>query len=90
MLFPPMKSCSSHLSRALGPDWLLLAGATLGPVALLGGGEGGARMLPFPGGCPRGVRVLLSPQAGHPPSPRAWQAAVPATGCMALAPHVLS
>lgn len=88
---PSMKSsCSSHLSTALGLGWLLLVGPTLGPVALFGSGEGGARVLPFPGGCPRNVGVLLSPQGGRPPSPRAWQVAVPAAGHMVLAPHALS
>ena len=95
---PSMKSsCTSHLSTAcclqplaLGPGWLLLAGVTLGPVALLGGGREGAWMLPFPGGCPRGVRVLLSPLGGRPPSPRAGQAAVPAAGHVASARPALS
>jgi len=76
---PAMKSsCGHHLGTASGPAWLLLAGVMLGPVALLGNGEGGSRMLPIPGGCPRFFRAPLSPRGGHPASPRAWPVAVPA------------
>lgn len=62
---------------------------TLGPPALLGGGKGGARMLPFPGVCPRGIRSLLSPPGRSPTLTQGSQEADPAAGRVVLAPLVL-
>lgn len=62
-------SSTSHLSMAcclqllaLGPGWLLEAGAILQPVALLGVSKVGAWMLLSSGECLKGFSVLLNPQ----------------------------